>query len=179
MVSHTRGSWWRVVPVAVLLMGLLPRFARSEDSLRYKFQSWQEDAGRIRVDSHYALIEKDLPRETKPRLIGSIDVITEARPVRAVQGFLSCVGCDPARAGTARVAGDRRKRRRKAIGISILPEKTRPLVPDAVQPWERAALASYSMRAERDPLATAMTEHINFSREASTGGRGVGGSGCN
>ena len=48
----------------------------------------------------------------------------------------------------------------------------------AVQPWERAALASYSMRADRDPLAMAMTEHINFSREASTGGRGVGGSGC-
>lgn len=48
----------------------------------------------------------------------------------------------------------------------------------AVQPWERAALASYPMRPDRDPLATAMTEHIYFSREASSGGRGVGGSGC-
>lgn len=47
-----------------------------------------------------------------------------------------------------------------------------------VQPWERAALTTYSMRPDRDPLATVMSEHTFFSREASTGGRGVGGSGC-
>ena len=47
-----------------------------------------------------------------------------------------------------------------------------------VKPWERATLAGYSMRSDRDPLHTAMTEHIFFSRETSTGGRGVGGSGC-
>ena len=47
-----------------------------------------------------------------------------------------------------------------------------------VHPWERAALADYIMRPDRDPLSTAMTEHIYFSREASSGGRGVGGSGC-
>ncbi len=47
-----------------------------------------------------------------------------------------------------------------------------------VQPWERATLASYSMRPDRDPLATALSEHIYFSREAANGGRGVGGSGC-
>ncbi|MBE7538155.1 MAG: DUF4266 domain-containing protein [Opitutaceae bacterium] len=47
-----------------------------------------------------------------------------------------------------------------------------------VQPWERGTLASYAMRPDRDPLATAMNEHIYFSRESTTGGRGVGGSGC-
>jgi hypothetical protein len=47
-----------------------------------------------------------------------------------------------------------------------------------VQPWERATMADYSMRPDRDPLRTAMSEHIYFSREASSGGRGVGGSGC-
>jgi hypothetical protein len=47
-----------------------------------------------------------------------------------------------------------------------------------VQPWERATLTAYPMRTDRDPLATAMSEHIFFSREASAGGRGVGGSGC-
>ncbi len=47
-----------------------------------------------------------------------------------------------------------------------------------VQPWERGVLAGYSMRTDRDPLATAMNEHIYFSRESTTGGRGVGGSGC-
>ncbi len=47
-----------------------------------------------------------------------------------------------------------------------------------VQPWERGALTGYAMRTDRDPLATAMNEHIYFSRESTTGGRGVGGSGC-
>jgi len=47
-----------------------------------------------------------------------------------------------------------------------------------VQPWERATLADYTMRPDRDPLATAMGEHVYFSRETATGGRGVGGSGC-
>lgn len=47
-----------------------------------------------------------------------------------------------------------------------------------VQPWERAALADDIMRPDRDPTHTTMSEHIYFSREASTGGRGVGGSGC-
>lgn len=47
-----------------------------------------------------------------------------------------------------------------------------------VPPWERGALTEYGMQPERDPLLTAANEHIWFSREASTGGRGVGGSGC-
>lgn len=47
-----------------------------------------------------------------------------------------------------------------------------------VKPWERATLASYEMRPDRDPLNTAMAEHVFFSRETATGGRGVGGSGC-
>jgi hypothetical protein len=47
-----------------------------------------------------------------------------------------------------------------------------------VQPWERATLADYSMRSDRDPLHVALAEHVFFSRESATGGRGVGGSGC-
>ncbi|MGH8021714.1 MAG: DUF4266 domain-containing protein [Opitutaceae bacterium] len=47
-----------------------------------------------------------------------------------------------------------------------------------VQPWQRGNLADYTMRADRDPLYLSMTDHIYFSREASTGGRGVGGGGC-
>jgi hypothetical protein len=47
-----------------------------------------------------------------------------------------------------------------------------------VRPWERAALADETMNPDRDPLGAAMTEHIYFSREAASGGRGVGGSGC-
>lgn len=47
-----------------------------------------------------------------------------------------------------------------------------------VKPWERATLADYTMRPDRDPLDTALAEHRYFSRESAAGGRGVGGSGC-
>jgi hypothetical protein len=47
-----------------------------------------------------------------------------------------------------------------------------------VKPWQRATLAGYAMRPDRDPLNTAMAEHTYFSRETASGGRGVGGSGC-
>lgn len=47
-----------------------------------------------------------------------------------------------------------------------------------VQPWERATLADYTMRPDRDRLDRAFAEHTYFSRETATGGRGVGGSGC-
>jgi hypothetical protein len=47
-----------------------------------------------------------------------------------------------------------------------------------VRPWERATLADEIMNPDRDPLGAGMTEHVYFSREASSGGRGVGGSGC-
>ena len=47
-----------------------------------------------------------------------------------------------------------------------------------VQPWERATLADYTMNPARDPIATVNAEHVYFSRESASGGRGVGGSGC-
>ncbi|MFH0881283.1 MAG: DUF4266 domain-containing protein [Lentisphaerota bacterium] len=47
-----------------------------------------------------------------------------------------------------------------------------------VQPWQRGKLADYTMRPDRDPLSDSLLEHIYFTREASAGGRGVGGGGC-
>lgn len=47
-----------------------------------------------------------------------------------------------------------------------------------VQPWQRGKLADYTMRGDRDPLMLAFLEHTWFSREAASGGRGVGGGGC-
>ena len=47
-----------------------------------------------------------------------------------------------------------------------------------VNPWERAHLADSAMNPDRDPLASAMEDHVYFSREAAQGGRGVGGAGC-
>lgn len=47
-----------------------------------------------------------------------------------------------------------------------------------VNPWERGALADHVMRADRDALGKMMAEHMWFSREAASGGSGVGGGGC-
>ena len=47
-----------------------------------------------------------------------------------------------------------------------------------VKPWERSTLADYTMRGDRDRLGIAQDEHTYFSREAASGGRGVGGGGC-
>lgn len=47
-----------------------------------------------------------------------------------------------------------------------------------VKPWQREHLADYTMRSDRDPQGVALAEHIWFSREEATGGRGVGGGGC-
>jgi hypothetical protein len=47
-----------------------------------------------------------------------------------------------------------------------------------VKPWERDALANYTMQPDRDPVTLALREHMWFSREASNGGRSIGGGGC-
>jgi hypothetical protein len=47
-----------------------------------------------------------------------------------------------------------------------------------VKPWQRGTLADYTMRGDRDPMGESLYEHIFFSREMSSGGRGVGGGGC-
>jgi hypothetical protein len=47
-----------------------------------------------------------------------------------------------------------------------------------VKPWERGTLADPIMRADRDPIAQGLIDHVFFSREAASGGRTVGGGGC-
>jgi len=47
-----------------------------------------------------------------------------------------------------------------------------------VKPWQRGTLSDLTMRADRDPIGAALSEHIYFSREAASGGRGIGGGGC-
>ncbi|HTI98167.1 MAG TPA: DUF4266 domain-containing protein [Dongiaceae bacterium] len=47
-----------------------------------------------------------------------------------------------------------------------------------VQPWERGTMADYTMRGDRDPIGEAQADHIFFSREMASGGKGVGGGGC-
>ena len=47
-----------------------------------------------------------------------------------------------------------------------------------VQPWERDVLARPEMSLDTAPLDAAIDDHIYFSKEASSGGRGFGGGGC-
>jgi hypothetical protein len=47
-----------------------------------------------------------------------------------------------------------------------------------VEPWERDVLAKDEMQLLADPLEAAIDDHIYFSKEASSGGRGFGGGGC-
>ena len=47
-----------------------------------------------------------------------------------------------------------------------------------VEPWDRDILAKDEMQLTTDPLEAATDDHIYFSKEASSGGRGFGGGGC-
>ncbi|CAM9388385.1 MULTISPECIES: DUF4266 domain-containing protein [Acinetobacter] len=58
---------------------------------------------------------------------------------------------------------------------SHMPTKMQTL---GVKPWERDILARPAMQLDAAPLDAAYDEHIYFSKEAASGGRGFGGGGC-
>ena len=47
-----------------------------------------------------------------------------------------------------------------------------------VKPWERGTLARPEMALDAYPVDTSFDEHVYFSKEAASGGRGFGGGGC-
>jgi len=47
-----------------------------------------------------------------------------------------------------------------------------------VKPWEREVLAREDMQPDTNRMDTAFDDHIYFSKEGSSGGRGFGGGGC-
>jgi len=47
-----------------------------------------------------------------------------------------------------------------------------------VEAWERDVLAKEEMQLTTDAIEAATDDHIYFSKEASSGGRGFGGGGC-
>ena len=47
-----------------------------------------------------------------------------------------------------------------------------------VEAWDRDSLAKDEMQLTSDPVEAALDDHIYFSKEASSGGRGFGGGGC-
>src|SRR5687767_2661053 len=70
----------RLFALSGLLAGLAPRAARAEDSVRYKFQDYQERGGRVGVEVHSAAGEKDFGPNTQQKLEGVIDAIAGATP---------------------------------------------------------------------------------------------------
>ena len=46
------------------------------------------------------------------------------------------------------------------------------------KPWEKDLMARKEMQVDPYPMKTAAEEHIYFSKEASSGGRGFAGGGC-
>lgn len=47
-----------------------------------------------------------------------------------------------------------------------------------VKPWDRDLLAEKEMALVHAPMDNALDEHIFFSKEAASGGQGLGGGGC-
>ena len=49
---------------------------------------------------------------------------------------------------------------------------------EELKPWEKDILAQPAMQIPADKMYSFSDDHIFFSKEASTGGNGVGGGGC-
>ena len=63
-------------------------------------------------------------------------------------------------------------------GIAIVAALSSGCSSMGVEPWERDILAREEMQLTTDPIEAAIDDHIYFSKEASSGGRGFGGGGC-
>ena len=64
----------------------------------------------------------------------------------------------------------------KIIGLTVVLSSL--LGCTAVRPWERNILSKDEMLLVPDELESYVDDHVFFSKEASTGGKGVGGGGC-
>ncbi|MBN4063764.1 DUF4266 domain-containing protein [Cardiobacterium sp. AH-315-I02] len=51
-------------------------------------------------------------------------------------------------------------------------------ISEEVEPWQKNILAQQAMQFPQDKMHSFSDDHIFFSKEASTGGSGVGGGGC-
>ncbi|MDI1301282.1 MAG: DUF4266 domain-containing protein [bacterium] len=67
---------------------------------------------------------------------------------------------------------------KKFIALALLAGLVSGCSSLGVKPWERDLLAKKSMQLDAYPVDSGYDEHIYFSKEAATGGRGFGGGGC-
>jgi hypothetical protein len=61
------------------------------------------------------------------------------------------------------------------VALALLCGACAPLGP---KPWEKDLMARPEMKVDSYPLQTAADDHVYFSKEASSGGRGFAGGGC-
>jgi len=61
------------------------------------------------------------------------------------------------------------------VGMALLLAGCASLGP---RPWEKDLMARHEMQVDPYPLQTAAEDHVYFSKEASSGGRGFAGGGC-
>jgi len=66
----------------------------------------------------------------------------------------------------------------RAIAITIVITMLLVSGCSAVKPWDRDLLAQKKMQLVPAPVDNALDEHVYFSKEAASGGQGVGGGGC-
>jgi hypothetical protein len=95
-------------PSAALLMATLglglPRSpARAEDAIAYKYETYREADGRIKVETQSGSAEQDFGADTQLKLTGTIDAIAGATPTG-----------EPAPPGSDQVAMTQMHDRRKA-----------------------------------------------------------------
>jgi hypothetical protein len=66
----------------------------------------------------------------------------------------------------------------KALGLFAACMVLQGCASVGVEPWQRDVLARPEMSLDEAPVDAAIDDHIYFSKEASSGGRGFGGGGC-
>lgn len=63
-------------------------------------------------------------------------------------------------------------------GCSLYQGAKQAFTSEKVHAWQRNILAQDSMQAVPDAMQSYADDHIYFSKEAATGGKGIGGGGC-
>ncbi len=74
----------RAYAFAGSLLLVAPRASRGETNVAYKYEDYQESAGRVGVQAQYGLVEQSLGTDAKLKLTGVIDVIAGATPTGQV-----------------------------------------------------------------------------------------------
>jgi hypothetical protein len=100
-IQSTRPS--AALLMAALGLGLPRSTARAEDAIAYKYETYREADGRIKVETQSGSAEHDFGADTQLKLTGTIDAIAGATPTG-----------EPAPPGTDQVAMTQMHDRRKA-----------------------------------------------------------------